>query len=679
MTIATPSALGLPSARTLEWLAGSDLLAFSPGTSTDQLASLGPVASLVETSIGGDDPAAEGTALPAALTAPANQAVLETHAQLEDTGHQVTVLNGPLHGLTNLGETIGLGHLGTSGNLVTDIASATQGSQTQGIPGDAANVVTAAANLAETIPAAANSGGGLVGDAGALAPLTETLNQGVLSLHASLEEVGHQNPALNGPIHGLTGLGETIGLGHVGAPGNVVTDVAGLPGSILAGGGVASLAPVLGDLGNVTTALGSLANQLASAPSTAGGLLSTTGPLAPVAGIANEAVLDLHAGIEGVGHDVPALNGTLHAVTNLGETVGLGHLGETSNLVTDIANLPGAVLSGGGVAALAPVLQDLGHVTAALDTLVDQVAAAPGTGGGLLSPAGALAPVSTVANTAVLDLHAGIEGVGHDVPALNDAVHAVTGLGETVGLGHLGEPGSLVTDAVNLPGTVLAGGGAGAVAPVLADAGVVLGSTGTLAGAVTGVAGSGDAAGAPLQAVTEALGPVGHAADLPTQVVGGATGLLGGGPIESVPLAGGLVDALASSGGEGSHPLVDVGAGPATPTPVVDANVLSAPAEAGHAVQVSAVGVGSAVPTLASVSLLSGDGIAFPASGGGADALVGHAIALAPTSTPAHADAAPAIHLDLGAAALDLGGHVDGHAADAQPHASASGLHLLGL
>jgi hypothetical protein len=679
MTIATSSPLGLPSARTLEWLAGSDLLTSPTETSTDQLAGLGPVASLVETSVVGDDPTAGETALPAALTGPANQAVLDTHAQLEDTGHQVPALNGPLHGLTNLGETVGLGHVGTAGNLVTDITSA-GGFQAQAIPGDAANIATAAGGLAETVPGVASPGGGVVGDSGLLTPVTDTLNESVLSLHASLEEVGHQNPTLNGPIHGLTGLGETIGLGHIGAPGNVITDVAEQPGSILGGEGVASLAPVLDDLGNVTTALGTLVNQIASAPMASGGLLSSAGLLAPVAGIANEAVLNLHAGIEGVGHDVPILNGTVHALTGLGETIGLGHLGEAGNAVTDVVNLPGVLLSGGGVAAVAPVLHDLGTVATALGTLVDQVSAAPGSAGGLLSPASPLAPVAALANTAVLDLHAGIEGVGHDVPALNGTVHAVTGLGETVGMGHLGEPGTLVTDAADLPGAVLNGGGAGALAPVLADTGSVLGSTGTLAGAVTSAVGSGLGGGSPVQAVTDLLGSAGHAADLPTQVVSGVTGLLGGANAGSVPLAGGLVGALAPSGAEGSHPLIDIGAGPSTPLPVLDANLLSSPADAGHLVQVSAVDVGSAIPTVASVNLLSGDSIAFPTSGaGGVDALVGHALDLAPTSTPTHAEAAPAIHVDLGTAVLDLGGHVDSHAPDAQPHAAPSGLHLLGL
>ncbi len=55
------------------------------------------------------------------------------------------------------------------------------------------------------------------------------------------------------------------------------------------------------------------------------------------------------------------LNAPLHAVTGLGETVGLGHLGEAGTLLTDLSTLPGSVLSGGGLASVSPVLTDLAH------------------------------------------------------------------------------------------------------------------------------------------------------------------------------------------------------------------------------------------------------------------------------------------------------------------------------
>ncbi len=75
-------------------------------------------------------------------------------------------------------------------------------------------------------------------------------------------------------------------------------------------------------------------------------MLGANAPLQPVAGLANGAIDGIHGVLEQVGHDVPVLNEPLHAVINLGTTVGLGELGESSNLVTDVVNLPGAVLTG---------------------------------------------------------------------------------------------------------------------------------------------------------------------------------------------------------------------------------------------------------------------------------------------------------------------------------------------
>ncbi|AWN47613.1 hypothetical protein DK419_15925 [Methylobacterium terrae] len=698
----------------------------------------------------------------------ANEAVLGLHAGIEQVGHDVPALNGAVHALTNLGETVGLGHLGTTGNLLTDTADLPGGLLEGGGVGavapvlqDLGNVTTAAGNLVDQVLAPATSGG-VLSSGGVLAPVSGLANEAVLGLHAGIEQVGHDVPALNGAVHGVTNLGETVGLGHLGTTGNLLTDAADLPGGLLEGGGVGAVAPVLQDLGNVTTAAGNLVDQVL-APGASGGALSSGGVLAPVSSLANEAVLGLHAGIEQVGHDVPALNGAVHGVTNLGETVGLGHLGTTGNLLTDTADLPGGLLEGGGVGAVAPVLQDLGSVTTAAGNLVDQVLA-PGASGGALSSGGVLAPVAGLANEAVLGLHAGIEQVGHDVPALNGAVHGVTNLGETVGLGHLGTTGNLLTDAADLPGDLLGGEGVGAVAPVLTDAGAGLGSAGNLVGSVTGALGSAqdsgsgllqpvaDIAGAAtgglhhegggglLQPVADVVDAVtgshdsGNAGGLPQPVVaavdavasglgsppGGSGGLLQpviatlgdaagghgaapgdtGGVLQPVTHAvsgvlgsggggtspsGGLLGGQLGGPDTGPHPLVDISVGPETTSPAAQVDVLSSGSvsESGT-VQVSAIDVGGHGPTLVGADILSGDSIVFPpSSGGGGDSLVGRALDLAtPTSHPAEVPA----HLDLGAVSLDLGGHVDAHAADTQHHAAdtqahthAVGLHLLGL
>lgn len=192
MTEAIPSVLGLPSVRTLEWLAGTDLLAVPAATSTSHLSGLGPVASLVETAIVGDPVADESGPLPDVVAATANTLVLDTHAQLEQTGHEVPALNGPLHGLTNLGETLGLGHLNASGNLVTDAFALALGGDATSIPTvltDAGNVANATGTLIESASGIVGSATGTnpLGNGGLLASVAAPLNQGVLELHAQLE------------------------------------------------------------------------------------------------------------------------------------------------------------------------------------------------------------------------------------------------------------------------------------------------------------------------------------------------------------------------------------------------------------------------------------------------------------------------------------------------------------
>ncbi|AWN40317.1 hypothetical protein [Methylobacterium durans] len=560
MSASSLNVLGQPLARSLEWLVSPGALLSSTALSTAQLSSLGPVASLVESTLDGTGSDTANATVPDGAAAIANGLVLDTHAQLEATGHQVTALNGPLHALTNLGETLGLGHLGETGNLITDLTGAagqpTELGNIASLLGDAGHATDAAGTLVQSLTAAPASGNGIVGPNGALDPATNLLNQSVLDFHTTLEDVGHQNPTLNGPIHALTGLGEALGLGHIGEPANLVSDALALPGGLLNGGGVSAVTPLLSDLGEVLNAGGTLLGSLTGAASANGGLLSPNGLLAPVSNLANAAILDLHAGIETIGHDVPLLNDALHGLTNLGETIGLGHLGETGNLVTDVVNLPGGILGGDGLGSVSPILGDLGAVTNAAGGLVD-----------------------------------GLTG-------------AVGGLGQ--------------------------GGG------------------GDLAGGV--------------------LAPV-------TGLLDGATGSANGG------LLGGLLGGSGGGGDGALHPLIDVGVGPATANPIADVAVASPSAEPAHAVQVSALGVPAEQPSLASLNLLAGDSIAFPASGGGgSDALVGKLLDLAPLSAvPDGSESSGGLSLDLGIASLDLGGHVDSHHTDPSGHASTTGLHLLGL
>ncbi|MDH2312316.1 hypothetical protein [Methylobacterium brachiatum] len=733
-----------PVSRSLAWLVGPEALLSTTALSTGQLASLGPIASIVEGTVDSGSADASGSALPDAVSATANQVVLDTHAQLEGLGHAVAPLNGPLHGLTNLGETVGLGHIGETGNLITDLTGAVADPAGAGaIPSllsDAGAVTVAAGTLLESVTAVPASGNGLVGAGGILSPATGILNQAVLDLHTTLEDAGHQVSVLNAPVHAVTALGETIGLGYLGQGGNLLTDTLALPGSLLTGGGLASASPVLSDLGHVLGSADTLVGSVTGAAS-AGGLLSSDGLLAPVTNLANTAILDLHATLENLGHGVPLLNDALHGLTNLGETIGLGYLGQGGNLLTDVAALPGELLGGQGLGALSPILNDVGAVTHAAGGLLGGVtgllgglggdAGAPG--GSLLAPVtstvdgllgghggdgalpldGLLAPVTStldgllggqgggspldgllggltggqaggtgallganaplqpvagLANGAIDGIHGVLEQVGHDVPVLNEPLHAVINLGTTVGLGELGESSNLVTDVVNLPGAVLTGNAAPAIGQVVGDVGQVADAAGGVLGSVTGALSGAATGGTPLDGV---LGTV-------TSALGGSGSGGGGDPV------GGLLGGLTGggSGDAGTHPLIDVAAGPTTAAPLANAAVLTPAADPSHTVQASAIAVGADQPSLATASLLTGDSILLPqGGGGGADSLVGQILSPA-AAAPAGGGEAGGSHgasLDLGIVTIDLGSHADIHHTDPTPHTATGGLHLLGL
>ncbi|WP_157080582.1 hypothetical protein [Methylobacterium variabile] len=297
-----------------------------------------------------------------------------------------------------------------------------------------------------------------------LTPVVGGLNQAVIGLHADLETFSHQHPVLNDPVHALTSLGETVGLGHIGTAGNLVTDALALPSAVTAGeagdalpavlhdvgatataagtlagallavpggaGGIGSVTPVLGDLGGVAASVGHLADGVTGSLTGAlpgqvdpgAALLGPGAPLQPVANVANAVIDGVHGSLETLGHDVPALNDPLHAVINLGNTVGLGNLGETSNIVTDAVNLPGAVLGGHAPEAVTQAIADLGHVADAAGGVAGAVL---GTG----ASGGALAPV--------LDTLGGLTGTGTGANGLGDVAQGViqglTGTGTGTG------------------------------------------------------------------------------------------------------------------------------------------------------------------------------------------------------------------------------------------------------
>ena len=716
-----------PASRSLEWLVGPDALLSSTALSTSQLDSLGPIASLIEGASAGAPSEDGASQVLDALDPTANRIILDTHAQLEDVGHEIAPLNGPLHGLTNLGETIGLGHLGEGGNLLTDLGGvAANPSDTDAIApllGDAGRATDAAGALLETVAAVPAAGEGLVGDEGVRSPATEILDHAVLDVHATLEDAGHEIPVLNAPIHGLTRLGETVGLGHIGETGNLLTDLTTVPGSISNGGGLASATPVLADLGHVAGSVDTLIGSLSNATD-AGGLLASYGPLGPVTSLANGGILDLHMTLEDIGHEIPVLNAPIHGLTELGETLGLGYLGENGNLLTDAAALPADLLSGHGAGALSPILGDVGAVTNAAGGLLDGApgivgsigsgnsgtpadgtlapitsvvgsvlgghSAAPPAGlldgsggidtggtGPLLGSGAPLEPVAQVANGLVDGIHANLEQVGHDVPTLNDPLHSVIGLGNTVGLGELGTPGNLLTDVANLPGSIPGGNTPAAVGHVASDLGHTADAAGGVVGSVVGV---------PDGIGSGALGTGGLGTGVPVAgVVAPVTAALGGAGEGAVAnsagnVLGGLVGGGTAGEGGGTHPLITVAAGPATATPVAEASVLTPAADPTHTVQASAIAVPAEQPSLVNASLLSGESIAFPQTSGGGDPLVGHPNATTATpSTPINVDASHGLSIDLGHATIDRVVHTEVQHTDPTPHTTTGGTHLLGL
>lgn len=625
MSLGTPAAQSLAD-RALELLTGSDAVVADRPVSTADLAALGPVLSTVETASDGGAPAAPADTV-ADLARPAeaieNAAVLGFHYELEATADQTGILVGPIHGLTGLGETVGLGHLGHPGNLLTDLVAVPDG-VTAGTPllavaplvGDAGRAAGAAGILAGT---GVGEISGPLGAGGAVSQEASLANDIVLQTHAALEGTGHEIPVLNGPLHGLTNLGETVGLGHLGTGGNLLTDVANLPAEALSGHLAGGVGSVLSDLGNVTTAAEGLVGQVAGIASPGNGLTGTGGLLDPATGLVNAVAADLGSVVDGLGHEVTGLSGPAQGIAGLGEALGLGHVGDGGNLLTGVAALPGEILSGGSPSAgLAPVLAETGGVVGAAEGLVHQLTGAASPGAGIIGSGGVLAPVTSLANTAVLDVHASIEGIGHEVPVLNGPVHALTNLGETAGLGHVGEPGNLVTDATTLPSQVLAGNAAGAAEGILGDAG----DTATAAGGL-------------VQSVVDS-GRGSNLLDTVTHALGGTP--LGGDPV------GGLLSGSGSA--PGAQPLVSLEAGQVTANPLAVAAILAPIDPAPHAVDVGAGTAPAGQPPAIQIGALTGDSISVPSLGGaGQDELIGKALDLAP---------AAATH-DLAAAAPDHG------------------------
>jgi len=314
----------------------------------------------------------------------------------------------------------------------------------------------------------------------------------------------------------------------------------------------------------------------------------------------------------------------------------------------------------------------------------------PGLGGilggdgslNLVGHDGVLQPVLSAVNGAVNDVNSGILNPVGQATGLGDAVHDVTGLAGTVGLGEIGVPTpasdghtNLLTDVLNAPGTLLDGGGLGTVltevgsdlndivhsvdglvgsltgdnglvGSLLGDTGVVgsvLGDTGL--GSLLGGTGTTNPVTGIVQTVDGVVGSllgdtgVGSVLGGGTGVLGPVTGLLGNAlhDLQTLPLLsinggnnagdGGLLGGLLGDLNHSStgH-LADIDVGPSQPNGNA-INLLAAPTSGDHhTIEVNAVDVGQNGPHLLDLGALTGsNGLSLPSLGGtGADGLAGN-------------------------------------------------------
>lgn len=251
-------------------------------------------------------------------------------------------------------------------------------------------------------------------------------------------------------------------------------------------------------------------------------------------------------------------------------------------------------LHGGGSSSVADPIRSLVENHAASSALpVLHDAASPLVLAGDGSP---LQPVLNATNTAILDVHAVLEAVGHEV-GLPQAVHGVTDLGETAGLGNIGTVESsdghtnLVTDTLNAPGEILSGDLDGVISHLGGDL------TDTV-NAATNLVNSVIMGGDPTNPVGDVITNLGQDLQhLPLLNINGGNNANDGG------LIGGIAGNLSSS--SGGH-LIDLDVGPqSSGGQAID---LLSQSEAGphHMLEVNAVDIGSGGPQLLDLGLLTG-------------------------------------------------------------------------
>jgi hypothetical protein len=110
---------------------------------------------------------------------------------------------------------------------------------------------------------------------------------------------------------------------------------------------------------------------------TGGDIAGQGATLQPILDTANTTVLDVHEELEILGHEL-GVPFAVHGVTSTGEAIGLGHIGDPStasdghtNLVSNVLNAPGDILSGDTDQAISNVGHDLTDTVNAAAQLKD--------------------------------------------------------------------------------------------------------------------------------------------------------------------------------------------------------------------------------------------------------------------------------------------------------------------
>ncbi|OKO67581.1 hypothetical protein [Bradyrhizobium sp. NAS96.2] len=354
-------------------------------------------------------------------------------------------------------------------------------------------------------------------------------------------------------------------------------------------------------------------------------LAGQDGLLQPVLNPVNAAATNAGGLLTNIGQQA-GVDSTVHDVAGLAGTVGLGQLGAApaadghSNLLTDLLNTPSEVLAGHTSDAVSNLGTDLTDTVNAIGAI--PAGLGQNSGLTLAGQNGLLQPVLNAVNGAASDASGLLTTIGHEA-GLDNAVHAVTNLAGTVGLGQLGTApaadghSNLLTDVLNTPGEVLAGHTPDAVTHLGAD----LTDTAHAVDAVpaTLLTGVVDGKDDPTNPVDNLIHDLGHdLQSLPLVTANGGNNAGDGG------LLGGIVGSLSNPNG-GHLVTLDVGPTQANGTPI---DILAAPTSGDHhTVEVNAVDVGPNGPHLLDLDALTGSNspLSIPSLGGtGTDGLVGN-------------------------------------------------------